>query len=399
MASASARPKVGADDTTKQRLLQAAEKFESIKGDVRLYLEVDVCLHYAPEALVGHQVRVFWPGDDAWYLARVTSYNPAIAEHAFDYDDGVHEEVVVALHRIRVPLRPSTPLPTLSPADLRTYADSLRARARKPGIKAAERKKLSQRAGELNDAADSLEAGPSDTPAASSGAQEHAAEYFPGDVVWGKVNGYPDWPALVTTRTHAQGDRPMQANRLTHGVPVCYFGTFERQILKRTSVTPFIEGVAAGFYAKTTSKKRKFAAAICEVATYLEDGELPEGMIPTNDDEDSDEELEAGEEEESVEDTRPAKKARRGRPSASAAVLPSKRKGRSGGGLLVGKSFRVLSLGRVEWIHPGYHNEKTIFPVGYRAEKVTVSPAGGPAPVPHLCEVLEGSDGAGPVFR
>lgn len=30
----------------------------------------------------------------------------------------------------------------------------------------------------------------------------------------------------------------------------------------------------------------------------------------------------------------------------------------------------VLSLGEVEWLHPAFHNEKNIFPVGYRATRI-----------------------------
>ena len=36
----------------------------------------------------------------------------------------------------------------------------------------------------------------------------------------------------------------------------------------------------------------------------------------------------------------------------------------------------VLSLGEVEWLHPAFHNEKFIFPPGYRAERTLRKPNG-----------------------
>jgi hypothetical protein len=30
----------------------------------------------------------------------------------------------------------------------------------------------------------------------------------------------------------------------------------------------------------------------------------------------------------------------------------------------------VLELGEVEWLHPAFHNEKYIFPVGYKAQRI-----------------------------
>lgn len=32
--------------------------------------------------------------------------------------------------------------------------------------------------------------------------------------------------------------------------------------------------------------------------------------------------------------------------------------------------FAVVALGDVEWLHPAFHNEKAIFPPGYRAERL-----------------------------
>ena len=42
---------------------------------------VDVATAMAPGALVGRQVRVLWPEDDAWFLGEVSTYDPATGQH------------------------------------------------------------------------------------------------------------------------------------------------------------------------------------------------------------------------------------------------------------------------------------------------------------------------------
>lgn len=42
---------------------------------------LDVALRVTPEGLVGRDVRIFWPLDDAWFLGTVDSYNSATAQH------------------------------------------------------------------------------------------------------------------------------------------------------------------------------------------------------------------------------------------------------------------------------------------------------------------------------
>lgn len=59
----------------------------------------------------------------------------------------------------------------------------------------------------------------------------------------------------------------------------------------------------------------------------------------------------------------------------------------------------VLALGRIEWLHPGFHDEKRLWPVGYAAERVAATPASGNRPAPHRCEIAAASNGSGPVFR
>ena len=40
-----------------------------------LRCRVDPALDIAPDALVGREVRVYWDGEDAWYLGTVTAFS------------------------------------------------------------------------------------------------------------------------------------------------------------------------------------------------------------------------------------------------------------------------------------------------------------------------------------
>jgi hypothetical protein len=42
---------------------------------------VDVATALSPEQLVGRQVRVLWPDDDAWYLGNVVGYDVGSGMH------------------------------------------------------------------------------------------------------------------------------------------------------------------------------------------------------------------------------------------------------------------------------------------------------------------------------
>ena len=59
----------------------------------------------------------------------------------------------------------------------------------------------------------------------------------------------------------------------------------------------------------------------------------------------------------------------------------------------------VESLGEVNFMHPKFHDEKQIWPVGYVAKRLARTPASGLREVSHKVEVLEAKDGSGPLFR
>jgi len=59
----------------------------------------------------------------------------------------------------------------------------------------------------------------------------------------------------------------------------------------------------------------------------------------------------------------------------------------------------VLALGRIEFLHPGFHSARSLWPPGYAAERLAATPASGGREVPHRCEVVAAADGTGPRFR
>lgn len=59
----------------------------------------------------------------------------------------------------------------------------------------------------------------------------------------------------------------------------------------------------------------------------------------------------------------------------------------------------MLSLGRIEYLHPGFHDVKNFWPVGYKVARLAATPASGKKECLHTCEILERPDGSGPLFR
>ena len=59
----------------------------------------------------------------------------------------------------------------------------------------------------------------------------------------------------------------------------------------------------------------------------------------------------------------------------------------------------VNCLGQINYTHPGFHNEKHLWPHGYRATRLQATPASNDKEAPHICEILAAPDGSGPLFR
>jgi hypothetical protein len=83
----------------------------------------------------------------------------------------------------------------------------------------------------------------------------------------------------------------------------------------------------------------------------------------------------------------------------SASAVPSKGPGGAKLPLQLAANLQLLSLGRVEFLHPGFHSEKFIWPVGFAVRRRARTPASGGRELWHIAEVLEQPDGSGPLFR
>jgi hypothetical protein len=83
----------------------------------------------------------------------------------------------------------------------------------------------------------------------------------------------------------------------------------------------------------------------------------------------------------------------------SASAAPSKGPGGAKLPLQLAANLQLLSLGRVEFLHPGFHSEKFIWPVGFAVRRRARTPASGGRELWHVAEVLEQPNGSGPLFR
>lgn len=113
--------------------------------------------------VVGRLIHVYWPAEDAYFLATVANYDPATRQHFVEYNDGDTEHLQLHSERVRVQLG------------------------------ACERL--------------------------------HSHGWQPGDVVWATSGkACPPWPALVVTSLDV-ADAGSSSNR--RGVPVQFFGSHE----------------------------------------------------------------------------------------------------------------------------------------------------------------------------
>ncbi|KAI8095095.1 F/Y-rich N-terminus-domain-containing protein [Gilbertella persicaria] len=59
-------------------------------------------------------------------------------------------------------------------------------------------------------------------------------------------------------------------------------------------------------------------------------------------------------------------------------------------------SLNVISLGKIDWERPGFHNERYIFPIGYTVERTYMSMVDPHNQTTYTCKVEDGQDG--PLF-
>lgn len=62
------------------------------------------------------------------------------------------------------------------------------------------------------------------------------------------------------------------------------------------------------------------------------------------------------------------------------------------------KGIKILSLGKIDYERPKYHNEKYLWPIGYKSIKTFTSYINPNVRIQYVCEILDGGDD-GPLFR
>ncbi|KAL0040242.1 hypothetical protein WJX77_001213 [Trebouxia sp. C0004] len=212
-----------------------------------------------------------------------------------------------------------------------------------------------------------------------------------GLVVWGLTKGWPAWPALVITEEEIEvADVQGSRKNLQKGsgkVPVHYFGTQEFAWMKGKDIVSFGQGLHRGMHLCKASNRCKaaFQRALHEVSVYFLEGELPSEMVPKHNDDPYNDDKEEEQEQE------PA-------PKAAKLLKPIDSSGVSMP-LKLTSSLTVLSLGRIEYLHPAFHDVKNFWPAGYCVDRLAATPASGKKETLHRCEILEAPDGSGPLFR
>lgn len=403
-----------------RRAVLALETFAAARavGERGVMVELDVAQTFDPASLIGREIGVYWPGEDAWFMGRVGSFEgESSMRHRVDYADGTVEKELLAAERVKifVPLSPQFAPAVATLKSMREYASTL--------VLEAVSKSNTAEVVSLRLKADNLRerAAPRPFP-------PRYGPYQLGDVVLGLNRGYPPWPAMVVTWEQASNgaSETEKAGKFENLVPLLYFDTYQRQLLRSDRVLPFGRGFTSS---KVVSKalrspnRPSYWNSFEEALNWLSKGTLPEEMLPINgDDDDEEEEVEDEDEDEKHKskkkkknsslkgrirprkkdpdkDQRNESKVRKAvrqwqtryskRISGSSSPLPIKVSDMARRGVA---TIEVLCLGRIEWLHPGYHTKECLWPVGYTAIRYTSDSA--------LClEICETPDGSGPNFR
>eukprot|EP00798_Chlamydomonas_sp_ICE-L_P007514 gene7514-659_t len=86
-------------------------------------------------------------------------------------------------------------------------------------------------------------------------------------VVWGRVRGYPFWPAQVLSKQAAQKRLGNVGHKKDVNVPIMFFGTLEIAWLSPLDVVDFKQGVGKGYLQK--AKHKSFLKAVEQVVEFL----------------------------------------------------------------------------------------------------------------------------------
>ena len=215
-------------------------------------------------------------------------------------------------------------------------------------------------------------------------AERPEAPYGQGLPVWAMMKSFPPWPAMVMTEAESKfrGLKPGGASAAGKQpkVNLIFLGTYEVATMLLKDVVPLREGIERRLYAPTQRQirggKLRRALALKELEDYLRDGEIPDRLLTIAELGDLEEPEEVEQEDEAA---------------AGGAKKKGKKKAKKPKALKFG-NLVVQALGRVEYVDESYHNEKFIFPAGYRATRQIRGQR-------FLCEIVQGPSCDGPSFE
>ncbi|WIA30589.1 hypothetical protein OEZ86_000671 [Tetradesmus obliquus] len=411
-----------------QELSEAyAEHLQNRQQHKSIFKEMDVCLRLAPEALVGRVLRVFWAADDAWFPGGVESYDAATGRHKVKYKDGEEEDLWLGIERVRLMIQPGEQLQPPDAATLRELAQCYAEQAQ------LLQQQFAKQQGSRSDCMD------------VDGEHAEDEELSRPVKLQAKAQGCPPWPALVITSEEATDFSIAQGQARLPQVCVQHFGDYTRARVSPASLLPTAVVLEQRLWLDLLARKPSrlvstYRLSLKELITYCKTGELPDPeMVPEHNDErwlndDSEDLLLDDQDSSSSTGSKAGKRgAKKGAAQGAAAaadkcytvngaalkdlrqwaadlVAQQQQSGDSAPGkaaatggaklpLQLAANLQLLSLGRVEFLHPAFHNEKFIWPVGFAVRRRARTPASAGRELWHLAEVLEAPDGSGPLFR
>ncbi|GIL92473.1 hypothetical protein Vretifemale_19939 [Volvox reticuliferus] len=101
--------------TAATELRDAYKHFRQHCSAFKQYHEIQVVLWLSPARLVGREIRVLWPEEEAWFCGRVTRYNAGTGMHTVEYDDGDVEHLHLAAEEVRLQVVPGDAEQDLAP--------------------------------------------------------------------------------------------------------------------------------------------------------------------------------------------------------------------------------------------------------------------------------------------
>ncbi|GFR40744.1 hypothetical protein Agub_g1354 [Astrephomene gubernaculifera] len=102
-------------DAAGSELQEAYKHFRLHCSGFKQYHEMQVMLWLSPQQLVGRELRVLWPDEQAWFCGRVTRYDADAGTHTVEYDDGDVEHLHLAAEELRLQLIPGAAEAALAP--------------------------------------------------------------------------------------------------------------------------------------------------------------------------------------------------------------------------------------------------------------------------------------------